>query len=352
MRRILFAAIAAFSLAALLSSCGKDKPVPTNYLAKTYFDAWMKENYPDLVKVDPGIYVLEETPGTGAPISKYWEDPFLSIEYTMQTLDGEVLGSTDAGIAKRVGTYSPYAYYGSRVVVRGDGNMYSCFDIALEGMKVGGTKKFISPGWLNTYTRHSTEQEYIDNEEGDPMIVTLKVHDQFPNEVEWEVDSVARFAGLNWNKTPVDSLIYGLYFKQLVPPTKPDTTYENGNYVWVNYVGKYLNGQAFDTNIKDSAKFYGIYNKNASYEPMKISWSQDYKELSTYNAVVDDSGNNSENSKLVTGFSRIIFQMKEHEKAVGVFYSGLGYSYEGAGQIPAFSPLMFEVEFVDDPSKK
>jgi FKBP-type peptidyl-prolyl cis-trans isomerase len=36
-------------------------------------------------------------------------------------------------------------------------------------------------------------------------------------------------------------------------------------------------------------------------------------------------------------------------KAVGVFYSPLGYSYNGSGSIPAYAPLVFEIEIVDKP---
>jgi hypothetical protein len=36
-------------------------------------------------------------------------------------------------------------------------------------------------------------------------------------------------------------------------------------------------------------------------------------------------------------------------KAVGVFYSDLGYGYSGSGSIPAYAPLVFEIEIVEKP---
>ena len=41
--------------------------------------------------------------------------------------------------------------------------------------------------------------------------------------------------------------------------------------------------------------------------------------------------------------------MKPHEKGTAIFYSAYGYEDSGSGEkIPAYSPLIFEFELVDD----
>ena len=46
------------------------------------------------------------------------------------------------------------------------------------------------------------------------------------------------------------------------------------------------------------------------------------------------------------------FEMKDMEKGVGVFISSIGYGYSGSGSsIPAYAPLIFEIELVAKPEE-
>ena len=58
----------------------------------------------------------------------------------------------------------------------------------------------------------------------------------------------------------------------------------------------------------------------------------------------------SSKSDMIPGFAMTLWQMRAHEKGIGVFYSPLGYGYNGSGaSIPSYSPLIFEIEIVDKP---
>ena len=54
-------------------------------------------------------------------------------------------------------------------------------------------------------------------------------------------------------------------------------------------------------------------------------------------------------TSLVDGFSLGLFWMHPGEKAVVGFYSSLGYGLTGSGgSIPGFSPLVFELELMEE----
>jgi FKBP-type peptidyl-prolyl cis-trans isomerase len=58
----------------------------------------------------------------------------------------------------------------------------------------------------------------------------------------------------------------------------------------------------------------------------------------------------SDKSSVIDGFAYMIWRMGAYEEGTGIFYSKLGYSYSGSGSsIPAYSPLRFDIEVVDQP---
>ena len=61
-------------------------------------------------------------------------------------------------------------------------------------------------------------------------------------------------------------------FQSLTPD--PDSTVLNsGSAYSLNYTGRLLNGQVFDTTIADTAKVHGIYDPTRTYEPVQINWA-------------------------------------------------------------------------------
>ena len=58
----------------------------------------------------------------------------------------------------------------------------------------------------------------------------------------------------------------------------------------------------------------------------------------------------SGSSSVISGFSLTLWQMKPMEKGIGIFYSPLGYGYNGSEPaIPPYAPLIFEIEIVEKP---
>ncbi len=100
-----------------------------------------------------------------------------------------------------------------------------------------------------------------------------------------------------------------------------------GQTVMVNYVGYFLNGQYFDTNIESFAHEAGLYDPIRTYQPMEVTIGQ---------------------SNVIAGWHEALQQLNKGAK--GTFYipSPLAYGASGMGQvIKPNTVLVFEIEVVD-----
>ena len=325
--------------AAVCFSCVRSEQTGINDANKRYFDAWMKINHPDAIREGLGIYILEETAGKGVKAGNAEDYPYAYISYTSTDLDGNITETTDAAVAKQLGTYAGASkYYGPVVRLRNSTAMTAGQDMVIDNMNVGGTRKAVIPGWFNTMTvRASTEEEYLEKVTGSDIILTLTLHEVFKDLTEWQLDSISRYL-IHHYSHPGDSLKYGFYYIQTKAPDD-DNPFENGSTVYLNYTGMLLNGDIFDTSISEVAKDAGIYNSDAEYSPMKVTMNDDYEEITT----TTSSGSSG---SLVKGFSYCVSLMKAGEKGTCIFYSGLGYEGTAKDKIPAYSPLRFDIEMI------
>ena len=136
---------------------------------------------------------------------------------------------------------------------------------------------------------------------------------------------------------------WGLYYITEKYSDAPDSTYNDESKIYFNYTGRLLNGTVFDTSIERVAKDAGIYNASKTYGPTYITWyAEGYKNTTM----------GSDASSTIDGFAYALYNMKPHEKGKVIFHSLRGYSYSGSGStIPAYSPLIFELELVDNPDE-
>lgn len=323
--------------AALCVSCVRSESNGLNDANKRYFDAWMKINHPDAKRDGLGIYVLEETAGTGFPSGKAEDYPYAYISYTTTDLEGNISETTDADVAKQLGTYNGSAkYYGPIIRLRNSTALTAGQEMVIDGMNVGGTRKAVIPGWLNSAAyRATTEDDYLNNVTGTDVILTLKLHDIIKDITAWQLDSISCYLRSHYTH-PVDSLKYGFYYIQTQPPTDPDDAgFSAGDKVYVNYTGRLLNDKVFDTSDADIAKEAGIYTSGKEYEPMEVTMNDDYKEM----------------EGVITGFALCLSNMKKGEKGTCIFYSDLGYESTAKDNIPSFSPLRFDIEMLGTEKK-
>jgi FKBP-type peptidyl-prolyl cis-trans isomerase FklB len=108
--------------------------------------------------------------------------------------------------------------------------------------------------------------------------------------------------------------------------TKPErNSLLRGDTVRVNYTGKTLNKRIFDTSIEQVAKDNNIFSSTRNYQPLRFAVGY---------------------GLTISGFEFAISMMHPGEKATVIFPSRLGYGAQASGDIPANSPLIFELELI------
>ena len=322
--------------AVLAASCSKTSGEGANVALKRQFDAWRAIHYPDAVEKD-GIYIIEDTPGTGLDWNKNLQVTFLT--YTLRSLDGTVSSNSDEQWARQLGTWDRTYYYGPQVVLTGEGMSYAGLDALLDGMRQGGTRTAIIPSWMMTRERHDALEDYLDTEtEVSSMIYSITFLDQTENLGEYEYSQMQEYSYRNWRVS--DTLDTGaVFFKSHTAFDGEPSEMPTDTTVYIDYIGRrIIDGQVFDTTIADTAKFYHIYNPSKTYRPVAITWAEEAANIKL-------SGNST-----VTGFALGLKAMHAGEKASFVFGYDLGYGSSGSGDmIPAYAALRFDVELVPEP---
>lgn len=336
MKRIFAFACLAAALT-LAGSCAKAPVSGKNDLTKRYFDAWVSLHCPDAPQTTLGSRIISDQAGTGAEVGSYEDAPFVYALYTLTDLSGNISSTTDVKLSQQIGTYNQTYYYGPNVVCRVPGYLSAGINEMMESMRVGGKRSAVIPGWLTSTSSdnyYDTAKEYLDNVTGSDIIFTVEVLERIPDIAAWETDSLARYMACHY--PGVDSTSYGYYYIQTQAPLSTKE-FEDGHTIYINYTGRILTGQVFDSTIQDTTKRHRIYQDGKTYEPMSVRWTTEE----------DGSITTSSGSSLIEGFSRCIKSMKAGEKGICFFYSGLGYGVTGSGStIPPCSPLIFEIQML------
>ena len=322
--------------AVLAASCSKNAGEGANVAIKRQFEAWRAIHYPDAVEKS-GIYIIEDTPGTGLQWNKDKGVTFMT--YTIRSLEGTVNSNTDEQWARKLGTWDQTYYYGPQVVPTGEGYSYAGMDIMLEGMRQGGTRTAIIPSWMMTRERHDTAEEYLETEtEVSSMIYTITFLDQAEDLAKYEYDQMKEYSSRLWGVTDTLSTA-AVFFKSFTEFDTEPAEIPSDSTVYINYIGRrIIDNQVFDTTIADTAKFYHIYSPSKTYAPVEVSWAEKAEEILM--------GGNS----VVSGFSYGLHAMHAGEKASFVFGYNLGYGSSGSGNlIPAYAALRFDIELVPAP---
>jgi FKBP-type peptidyl-prolyl cis-trans isomerase FkpA len=126
------------------------------------------------------------------------------------------------------------------------------------------------------------------------------------------------------NNIAVAPTASGMYYIEKVKGNGPKP--EPGSKVKVNYTGRLLDGTVFDTSDEAVAKQTGIFDERRKpYEPIEFELGR---------------------GQVIPGWDEGISMMNAGTKAQFIIPSALAYGESGSGPIPAYSPLVFDVELV------
>ncbi len=323
-----------------VQSCGIEPTTYSNSMERQYLEAWLSVNYPGVSAFDKGIYILEEEKGNG---NAYNQEPYPLISLTTCDLEGTIASTTDENIAKRLGTYRISTYYGPTFWDNSDNKLLAGVRSALQGMKVGGRRKVLIPSWLLVYDEYDTAEDYFEKSSSQNSYgiydITLEGFVSSSSDmITYQENSISDYARESYGATPVQKDTAGFFI------IKPSTaalgrTFPSDTTLSVNYTGRLLNGIVFDTTIEKVAKDSGIYSSSKSYSPVSITWGEKYSKL--------QMGTSQSAATPVVGFQLLLWQLTDYDSITGLFISDLGYGNSGTGSsIPAFAPLVFEIEMV------
>jgi FKBP-type peptidyl-prolyl cis-trans isomerase FklB len=101
---------------------------------------------------------------------------------------------------------------------------------------------------------------------------------------------------------------------------------QDGDTLRVDYTGKLLSNKVFDSSIESVARTAGIFALGRAYIPLKFPLGR---------------------GLLIPGFEYGVSQMEKGDKATVFIPSMFGYGNNSSGDIPANSPLIFELSLID-----
>lgn len=344
--------IALFLTAAVAVSCAKTVNVTEFESTRQVFESFIHMHYPEVEdhQVGNGIYILEDEAGTGAQVDS---GSFIRYNFIIRNLmTGEILSYNKGEVAKQKNEYDASNYYGPQYTMYSKTTTPTIYETingggAFKRMKIGGVRTAIVPCWIhNSTTIKNSAEDYLKGQAtGTNAMITIELIDTVKNITRFQIDTMETYVRNHYHEVPDTSKSYGFYFMRdkLREQQRGVTVDESAKFpsdttIYIEYIGRLLNGKVFDTNITDTAIKYGIAKKGAKLNPVAVTWATDSLSLKM-------SGNS-----VIKGFSYMLWKMHPYESADAVFTSDWGYGASGSGQkIPPYSPLLFQVNIVDKP---
>jgi FKBP-type peptidyl-prolyl cis-trans isomerase len=230
----------------------------------------------------------------------------------------EIVGKADGSIYEAIGMLQKGDKYIFRLPAK------TLLGVHFETLAAQHKLKEHTPLYLHLYLKDMTTQEGIQELEAAYFQAMMqrkqeKAAEQLPKDIE------AINAYLHNNQLQAMATPSGLRYRILTPGQGAHP--QAGDIVSVNYIGRTLDGQVFDTNLIAEAKQHNLYDASRSYEPMQFTIGQ---------------------GSMIPGFEEGIKLLNKHAKASLFVPSVLAYGeLDLSPHIKPHASLIFDVEVVD-----
>lgn len=324
-KKNLFNTMAVLLLTVAFLSCAKEVTEDNEATQRRILEAYIHENYgDDYQPTATGMYIIPLKSGYGDFIQL--DSCYALVQYEVRSLSEIVLESSYEARAREMGTYQPNHYYGRHLWKIGEDGINDGLEELLRSIRVGGQSRGIIPPWLAS---KNAEANITTSGSESIIIYDVQLDSIIRNRKQYEINRLQWYSHTQQNN--LDSIAEGFYFKTL--DAGKDTIADNVE-VQVRYVGRYLSGQVFDTNIPDTAKRYRFYSgSDSDYSTLAVTYRDSLEKMLDENELVD-------------GFTRAVHSMNFGGHAITFFSSDWGYkgaSQSSNGGVPAWEPLFFEI---------
>lgn len=260
----------------------------------------------------------------------------LLIEMMYQTKDNQVIfNSDDMGFPM----IAPY----DEIVDKADGGIYEAIGMLQKGDRyifklpakalLGVQFETLAdkhklqestPLYLHLYLKDVTTEEGMKEIEAAYFQTMMKKRqEQAAQQLPKDIEAINAY--LHKHQLQATATASGLRYRVTIPGQGANP--QAGDIVSVNYIGRTLEGQVFDTNMVEEAKKHNLYDARRGYEPMKFTIGQ---------------------GSMIPGFEEGIKLLNKHAKASLLVPSVLAYrELDLSPHIKPHSSLIFDVELVD-----
>lgn len=316
----IFAAITVLTMA----SCAKSATEEDYYAYHRVLQAWINVNHPGVMPNDSGVFIINSKPGTGRPVT---DSSYVFAHYWRSDLKGTYASTNIDTLYERLYGMGVTYYSGSDIWQVDQGYIPKGLEPIIKDMKEGGEVTLALP--IDMSTISTSVYNAFSSSESDNVLYYIKI-DRVVEDIYAYQDSILADYSKKYYGG-MDTLSTGFYFKLLGRREDADTLADETMHP-LRYWGKRVeDGVMFDTNVKDTAKKFGLYSSSSSYDTLGVAR---YSDISTMIS----------NAAVIEGFARAVHEMRLGDTVEVFFRSDLGYGASGSSvSIPEYAPLFFRL---------
>ncbi len=280
--------------------------------------AYMSIHYPDLEPSSTGLYSIIYEQGEGVSPQ---ENDYIIYNYTASNLDGEVFETSIYNVAYLNNIYSASSRYVPDYKPFNEITFIAGLYEGISQLKPFARARFIIPSslaWGSGY--HNGQGPYAS------VIIDIELEEIVTDTEAKETEIIEEFLADYFPFGCPDSVMRdSVYYLEVNEGL--GEYFVKDDIVDVNYVGRYIDGKVFDTNIESVAKENGIYKSGTSYRPKEMIVESD---------------------EIIEGFSLVLKRLRREGSATVIIRSNRAYGAAGTGNIHPYEPLIFEITVVTE----